>query len=138
MTKQNNGKQRKSPVAIKHARVLSNMVENGGKSGKINTISKAARKAGYSEAYIRSGKFQKTKAWGELINDVLPEDELLAVHQQGLNAVKKEQILVGRDKKGRPVYRMVEIEDYSVRHKYLDTAYKLKKQYTTDITVHNK
>ena len=49
------------------------------------------------------------------IQDALSDELLLQVHLEGLQAMKEEPTA---DKEGKP--------DYAVRHKYLDSAYKLK------------
>lgn len=53
-------------------KAIENMVANGG------IIEPAVIEAGYSEAYARSGKFQKTKQFQELLEEALPDDFLLS------------------------------------------------------------
>lgn len=57
------------------------------------------------------------------IADSLPDEDLIKVHKEGLQAseqIFKEGVLIA------------EKPDYSVRHKYLDSAYKLKGLYEKD------
>ena len=57
------------------------------------------------------------------IADSLPDEDLIKVHKEGLQAseqIFKEGVLVA------------EKPDYGVRHKYLDSAYKLKGLYEKD------
>lgn len=64
---------------------------------------------------IRKPKIQK------LIEEKLPDDVLFEIHREGLFATKP-FFNEGGDK-------IAEEADYSVRHKYLDTAYKIKGSY---------
>jgi len=84
-----------------------------------STISKSMVKAGYSETTASTtGKLTNTKGWKELMDKYLPDDKLAKVHNDGLKAMKKEE--------GEKV------EDYQTRHRYLDTAYKLKGSYAPE------
>lgn len=124
----------KGVVAIRHTTVLKNMVENGGKKGKVSSVSKAARKVGYSEAYVRSGKLQKTLSWGRSVAMELPNEDLLAVHREGLKATTQEARITGWDKLGKPIYKIVKVPDYATRLRYLDAAYKITRKYNDDIS----
>lgn len=64
--------------------------------------------------------------------DLLSEADLALVHKEGLSATTKKPHLVGRDAKGAPVLEYVDEADYAVRHKYLDTAYKLRGSYAPE------
>lgn len=106
-------------MSAKHAKVLAKLVESGG------GITKAG-KGQYSDAYLKSGKLQKTKAWEELVEDMLSDTVLAKVHKEGLEATKIHTSHTEPD---------MELPDYAVRHKYLDTAYKVKKRYDNTINV---
>ncbi len=87
-----------------------------------STISKAMLKAGYSETTASTtGKLTNTDGWKELMDQHLPDKLLAKVHKEGLEASDKIY-----DSNGEVV---VEKPDYSVRHRYLDSAYKLKGRY---------
>jgi hypothetical protein len=101
----------KGAVAKKHARVLKKMSANIGKKGR-NSISQAARDAGYSESYVRSGRLQKTKAWQQLIDQELPDEELMAVNRELLNN-----------------------PDWRARQAGLHFAYRIKKKYDRDLNI---
>lgn len=101
----------KGAVAKKHTRVLKKMSENIGKKGR-NSISQAARDAGYSESYARSGRLQKTKAWQQLIDQELPDEELMAVNRELLNN-----------------------PDWRARQAGLHFAYRIKKKYDRDLNI---
>lgn len=55
------------------------------------------------------------------IAESIPDDKLLKVHMDGLEATEKR----GEE----------EVADYAVRHKYLDSAYKLKGVYAAEKTI---
>jgi len=96
-------------VGLKHKILLDKMK---GKDGKPKSLAAAAREAGYSENYINSGKLTNTDSWQKLMAKYLPDSLLSRVHHEGLVATTEENI-----------------PDHSVRHKYLDSAYKLKGKY---------
>src|SRR3990167_6024130 len=102
--------------------------------GKSRTEEQALLSANYSPSYARSGQIKGTAGWNELMEKNLPDNLLARKHREGLNAVVKKPQLVDRDDKGRPVYEYIPEEDYSTRHKYLDTAYKLKRRYPKEET----
>ena len=84
---------------------------------KGSTITKAMRTAGYSkETSKRTNKLVNTKGFQELIEKYLSDSKLAKVHADGLKATKPIIIKNKRE----------DTEDYAVRHKYLETAYKLK------------
>ena len=100
-------------------KVFDKMVANGGK------MKPAVIAAGLSPAYAQSGKFQKTKGWQELIDKYISEDKLVKVHSEGLNAGKK----VFKNNNSTGEIEEVYFEpDYAVRHKYLETGYKIRRR----------
>lgn len=97
----------------KQKKAFDTSVENGG------NISKAMREVGYSDATAKTPqKLTESRGWEQLVEEYLPDDLLARVHKEGLQAVKG----TGEN---------VEI-DMAVRHKYLDTAYKLKGSYSPE------
>lgn len=102
-----------SAVAQKHKKVLQKMSENVGKKGR-NSISQAAHEAGYSESYARSGRLQRTKAWQQLLEQELPDEELMAVHKE-----------------------LLANEDWRARKEGLHFAYRIKKRYDKDLNINH-
>lgn len=97
-----------------------------------STISGAMVKHGYSPSTAkRTNKITNTKGWEYLVNKHLSDEKLAKVHSEGLAATKYESRLTGKGES-----EIVEVPDYSVRHKYLDTGYKVKKVYS-DTTTNN-
>ena len=80
----------------------------------------------YSKSISKQpNRLTKSKGWQELMQQYFPDEDLAKVHKAGLKA-SKEMIVNGKKLEG------VEIPDYSTRHKYLDSAYKLKGSYVPE------
>ncbi len=95
---------------VRQKKAFKGMVENGRNKGE------ALREADYSEAVATHPKrVTESKGWQQLVKEHLSEDKLAKVHDEGLNATMK----------GKP--------DFSVRHKYLDTAYKITNKYDNTV-----
>lgn len=79
---------------------------------------KAMLEVGYSESSSHNpgNVLVSKKGWQMLVDEYLPESELVRVHKEGLNATRKIQV----DKE------LIDIEDYQTRHKYLETGYKIR------------
>ncbi|HEX9503607.1 MAG TPA: terminase small subunit [Patescibacteria group bacterium] len=60
------------------------------------------------------------------IAERIPDEELLQVHKEGLHAMKVHGSMTEPDRI---------VDDYPTRHKYLDTAYKLKGSYAPEKTI---
>ncbi len=86
---------------------------------KGSTITKAMKIAKYADTTASTtGKLTNTKGWNELLEKYLPDKLLAKKHLEGLEAIEE---------KGQV--------DYSTRHKYLDSAYKLKGKYAPEKSV---
>jgi len=111
-------------ITIKQKEVFKEIMENRG------SISQAMIKCGYSKATAKNPKnLTDSLGWKKLIKQYLPDEMLQTIHLQGLKATKNEVRVSGRDKKGNNLYEYEEVIDYSTRHKYLNTAYKLKNKF---------
>lgn len=94
-----------------------------------STLTKAMKTANYSpETVKRTNKLTRTKGWAELVDDFISDKELLRVHKEGLAATRMSNSLTSPDEI---------LPDYLVRHKYLDSGYKIKGRYQ-DKDVSNK
>lgn len=103
---------------------VDKVVGNGG------NITRAMLEAGYSPNTANTPqKLTESDGWKELMDQHLPDKLLTKVHKEGLQATTKKPHLVDRDDKGRPVYEYIPEDDYATRHRYLETAYKLKAKY---------
>lgn len=85
---------------------------------KGSKISRAMKKVGYADSTATTtGKLTSSKGWQELVEKYLPDSDLIKIHKQGLKATK---VITSHTEPDR------EYPDYAIRHKYLETAYKLK------------
>lgn len=98
----------------KQKKAMENYMDNHG------NVSKAMRDAGYDETTAKNPKnLTESRGWQELLDEYIPEDYLQQKLLEGLNA--------GRDKGEDGVE-----PDYATRHRYLDTAFKLRGSYAAE------
>ena len=70
--------------SLRIKRVFKKVVENHGFN-----VSKAMREEGYTEASAKNpSNVTNTKSWEQLLDEYLPESELVAVHKKALYATK--------------------------------------------------
>lgn len=117
-------------ATIRQQLAVEKMLENQG------NVSKAMREAGYSEAMAKNPQtLTKSEGFRELLEQKLPDSLLLKTHLEGLEANK---IVSARAKtaRGEPIDAdedtddFIEVPDHPTRHKYLETAYKIKGKMT--------
>lgn len=90
-------------------------------------ISRAMAEVGYSESTAKhTVKLTQSKAWMELVESKLSDEELLKVHKEGLKAGKR--IFKNNNETGE-IEEVGYEPDFAVRHKYLETGYKLKNRF---------
>lgn len=96
---------------IKQKKAFKKVVKSG-------NISQAMRESGYALSTSKKTEHLiKSKGWQELVEKYLIDEDLLKTHKQGLKATKIHTSHTESDKT---------IPDYLVRHKYLETGYKVK------------
>lgn len=143
---------RKLEPRLKHEKILKDMVDKGG------NITSGGKELGYSEAYLKSGKLQKTKSWQTLINERLSDERLSRVHSELLEAGGIAHYLFPKSKDDKEIREVIaefgfktmkivsdgqgkrayySVPDNRARVKALDMAYELKKKYG-DFTVKHK
>lgn len=111
-------------ATLKQKKAIKNTVENGG------NVTKAMLDAGYLPTTVNNPKnLTGSKAWLELMPKKLSDEVLLKVHKAGLEAYHEVAQITDRDKDGNPVYTYFKKPDFHARHKYLETAYKIKGRY---------
>ena len=97
------------------------LVESGRTMGEVMV------EAGYSPNTAKAPtKLTKSKGWNELVDKAISDKEVLRVHKEGLGASKK--IFKNNNESGE-IELVSEEPDYFVRHKYLESAYKIKGKY---------
>lgn len=95
------------------------------------------REVGYSKSYSDHPKaFLNGQISKREYAERFPPELLEKVHKEGLDATTNKPHMIDRDLKGRPVYEYEPEPDYSTRHKYLDSAYKLKGSYSPEEVEH--
>lgn len=106
---------------IKQKRALMKIVENHG------NVSQAMLAVGYDPSSAKNPKIlTQSKGFQELLDQYLPDELLTNVHLQGLKATRIHTSHTEPDK---------EVPDFAVRHKYLDTAYKVKGKIKDDSSI---
>lgn len=119
-------------ATLKQKRAVKKLLENGG------NVSKAMKEAGYSKATSKTPKkLTEGKGFQELMKEYLPDALLAKVHQEGLaatrlNGVGGMKLNIDKGEIQDMGHSDLETPDYAVRHKYLDTAYKLKGVYAPE------
>ncbi len=99
-------------ATLKQKKAHKLSVENHG------NVSKSMKEAGYTEASAKNPKnLTESKGWAELMEEAFPDDLLTKVHTEGLEATKI------NSSHTEPDYA---VPDFAIRHKYLETAYKIK------------
>ena len=95
-------------ATLKQKKAIEALSENIGKP-----MGEIMRESGYSESNSKTPKrLTESDGWKELIDENIPDKDLAKVHKEGLGATKR--MLMGEE------------PDYAVRHKYLETGYKIK------------
>ncbi len=97
---------------IKQKLALAEILHNGGNVGA------AMRKCGYSPKTAKTPqKLTESMGFQLLTQDFLPDQKLLSIHRQGLEAVKFHS-----DENGQ----FMVIPDFVIRGKFVELAYKIK------------
>ena len=98
-------------------KAIDNLVGNGG------NVTKAMRDAGYSENTINTpAKLTESKAFNELMSEAITDAKLIKVRDDGLTASRT--IVVDES--------AVDVPDHATRHKFLETALKVKGAFKND------
>lgn len=96
----------------KQKKAIAALVETRG------NVSKAMLMAGYDPTSAKNPKNLTESIAFKSIAEQIPDDLLVKVHMEGLKA---------KSFKHSPEGELLELDDYATRHKYLDSAYKIKK-----------
>lgn len=109
----------------KQKEAMNKIMENRGMP-----ISTAMLEVGYKPKTAKNPKnLTESDGWLELMDKYLPEKDLAKVHKEGLQAGK--HVFKNNNETGEIEDLGIE-PDYPTRHKYLDTAYKLKGLYAPE------
>ena len=89
---------------------------------KGSTLTKAMTDVGYAPTTASTtGKLTNTLGWKELTDKYISEKALMKVHREGLQATFTDKY-------------NEDAPDYSTRHKYLETGYKIRGRITPEVT----
>ncbi|MEK7524509.1 MAG: hypothetical protein AAB588_05790 [Patescibacteria group bacterium] len=145
-------------VALKHRKVLENLGK-AREDGKKPTMEQGMIDAGYSPSYARAGQIKDTRAWNELLEVELPDNELTRHHNQLLNLSKIEHMVFPVAATQEQITQLIEecgchakrfmfsetqthvwffAPDGIAKKNALNMAYKLKKRYDNSITIKGK
>lgn len=139
-TKQKLAKGKLVKTSIKQETAYKHAVENGG------NITKAMREAKYSESTINNpSNLTESDGWLALLEKHAPDDKLALKLEEGLSATKQigarkivQGARVGHEIKVDATTStddFIDVEDYAIRHKYLETALKLKRRLSDKLDV---
>jgi hypothetical protein len=113
-------------ATIRQQLAVEKILENHG------NVSKAMKEAGYSESMSKNPQvLTNSEGFRELLEQKLPDSLLLKTHLEGLEANKVVSARA-KTKHGDPMMAdedtddFIEVPDHPTRHKYLETAYKIK------------
>jgi len=100
---------------------VKTLLEEGG------SVRRAMLKAGYTPTMAKNPKkLTETKGFKELMEEVgITDLKLAEVLNSGLNATRVISAVGGKEANGATT-DFIEVPDYAVRHKYLETGLKLK------------
>lgn len=106
---------------------IQKVIENGG------NVSKAMREAGYSpQSAVNPSKLTESKTWEELMEQHFPDSKLSKVIDEGLEATRViSAVNTGKEANGATT-DFVDVPDHAVRHKFTETALKLKKKFPSE------
>ncbi len=122
-------------ATVKQKLAVKKITENHG------NVSRGMLEAGYSKNTAKKpSNLTNSKGWEELMEKHLPDSLLAKVHKEGLKATKHQGVggmAMGFEKGKMKDFGHTEIEvaDYAVRHKYLESAYKIKGKLVEKIDV---
>ena len=115
----------------KQKKFVKEYIKNGGNATQAVLDAQYKPNNKNTAGSIGSENLKKPKIQKALksIADSLPDEDLIKVHKEGLKASK--EVWKNNNESGE-IEKVSEEPDYSTRHKYLDSAYKLKGSYAAE------
>lgn len=99
-------------------------------------VGEAMREVGYSEN-TRPHDITNTDSWKELMNQYLPDADILQAHQEGLKATKVvSAIIMGKDADSK-TNDFIDVPDHPTRLKAVELAYKVKSKFQPTTLIQN-
>lgn len=116
-------------ATIKQKLAVKKIIENRG------NVSKSMVEVGYKKNTAHNPRnLLDSKGFQALLEKHLPESLLLKVHKEGLAATKQQGVggMVLNVEKKEFGHTEIAVPDYAVRHKYLETGYKIRGKLNND------
>lgn len=108
-------------ATLKQKKAIKKVMENHG------NVSKAMIEVGYDPTTAKNpSNLTKSKAWEELVADKIPDDKVIEKINEGMEANRViSAVNTGKLANGATT-DFIDVPDYAVRHKYVETALKIK------------
>lgn len=118
---------------MKQKAVMLDLLENTGKP-----IGQAMLDAGYSPATAKNPEeLTESKGWKILMDEYLPDKDVLQAHKEGLKATKViSALVVGKDADSK-TSDFIDVPDHPTRLKAVELAYKVKSKFQPTTLVQN-
>lgn len=120
---------------IKQKVAFKNIMENHG------NISKGMRAAGYDDTTAKNPKnLTNSEGWKQLMEEYFPDEDLVRIVKEGLSATRVISAVNANKQAIKATTDFIDVPDFPSRHRYLETALKLKKKLTDrlDLTSSDK
>lgn len=115
-------------ATLMQKKAIKNFLDNGSRS-----VSQAMRKAGYSEASSKNPKILTTStAWAELMDEHFPDENIAVVIEEGLQATRVISAVNTSKQANGGTTDFIDVPDHAVRHKFAETALKLKNKFPAE------
>jgi hypothetical protein len=130
----NTKRTRKSKPTPKQRLVVEKVLENMGAEHPKPT-GEILREAGYAPSVADNPQFvTESKGFKELMEQYLPDDKLVKVHAEGLEANKIISANITYGDANEKTNDFIEVPDHPTREKFLKLAYTVKGKITPEIT----
>lgn len=115
-------------MTIKQQKAIENVMENRG------NVSRAMIEAGYDPTTAKNPKnLTESKAWKELMDKHFSEERLAQKIDEGLEATRVISAVSGTSANGGTT-DFIDVPDFAVRHKYVETGLKIRRKFDDDDT----
>lgn len=123
---------KKNPT-LKQKAVMNDLLENTGKP-----IGQAMLDAGYAPATAKNPlELTESEGWKALIEQYLPDKDVLQAHKDGLGATKVvSAIVMGKDADSK-TSDFIDVPDHPTRLKAVELAYKVKSKFQPTTLIQN-
>jgi hypothetical protein len=119
---------------VKEVAITGNATQAVKKAFKKNIKTDGSARTKGSELLTNPNIIQAVADVKKTIAEQIPDELLVKTHLEGLKATKMQGVggMLINTEKGEFGHTDIEVPDYAVRHKYLESGYKLKGSYEAD------